>query len=236
MTWWFRILIILLVLGTIIFIYKYRVNQILKIERMRVGIAADLHDEIGSSLGSIVLRSRILQNEESWTERSKEEVKRIYHTSTQIASVMRDIVWFVNPDFDKLDDMILRMKDTVPALLGTLPYEFISPEEVLSTKLSLEFRRNIFLCYKEILHNITKHSKATKAEIKVYIQNGVFFLEISDNGTGFNADAYFNDDQIKTSGYGLKNIKRRINALGGHVKFESSAGNGTKIIIKIKTT
>lgn len=236
MTWWFKILVIIIIIGTIVFIYKYRVKQILKIERMRVGIAADLHDEIGSSLGSIVLRSRVLQNEESLSEKSKEELKRIYNTSSHIAAVMRDIVWFVNPDFDKLDDMILRMKDTAQTLLGGIQYEFISPEEILSTKLSLEFRRNVILSYKEILHNITKHSRAAKAEIKVFINNGVFNLEISDNGVGFDSDLFRKENKIKTGSNGLKNIERRIAALGGEVEVESATGTGTKVIIKVKTT
>ena len=236
MTWWFKLLVIIIVISTIIFIYRYRVKQILKIERMRVGIAADLHDEIGSSLGSIVLRSRILQDEESWTEKSKEELKRIYNTSSQISAVMRDIVWFVNPDFDKLDDMILRMKDTAQSLLGDIQYEFISPEEILSTKLSLEFRRNVILSYKEILHNITKHSRANKAEIKVDVNNGVFNLEISDDGVGFDPDLTGKENKNKTGGNGLKNIHRRMSALGGDVKVESVKGDGTKIIIRVKTT
>ena len=236
MTWWFRILILVFVITTLISIYKYRVNQILKIERLRVGIAADLHDEIGSSLGSIVLRSRLLQNDVSLTDKSKQELSRIYNTSSQIATDMRDIVWFVNPDFDKLDDMILRMKDTAQSLLGGVQYDFISPEEILSTKLSLEFRRNVFLSYKEILHNIAKHSSASKAVIKVHINNGLFSLEISDNGVGLIPGSIDKDGKITTRGSGLKNIIRRINTLGGHVKIESAKENGTNIIVVVKTT
>ena len=236
MTWWFRILVIVIIIAVLFSIYKYRVNQILKIERLRVGIAADLHDEIGSSLGSIVLRSRLLQNDVSLTQKSKEELQRIHNTSSQIATDMRDIVWFVNPDFDKLDDMILRMKDTAQSLLGTIQYEFISPEEILSTRLSLEFRRNIFLSYKEILHNIARHSGASEVLIKVHINNGTFNLEISDNGVGFEFDQSEKTGKNKTKGNGLKNIIRRINSLGGRVNIGSAKNKGTKITIGVKTT
>ena len=236
MTWWFRILVIIIMITSLFSIYKYRVYQILKIERLRVGIASDLHDEIGSSLGSIVLRSRLLQNDGTMTEKSKDEVKRIHNTSSQIATDMRDIVWFVNPDFDKLDDMLLRMKDTAQTLLGSIQYEFVSPEEILSTKLSLEFRRNIFLSYKEILHNIASHSRATEALIKVHINNGSFNLEISDNGVGLEFDPTKKDGSTRTKGNGLKNIIRRVNSLGGRVKIESAKDKGTKIIIGVKTT
>lgn len=236
MTLWFRILVVIILVAAVVAVYKYRVKQIVKLERLRVGIAADLHDEIGSSLGSIVLRSRLLQNEVSWSEKSKEELMRIHKTSSQIATDMRDIVWFVNPDFDKLDDMILRMKDTAQSLLGGVQYDFISPDEILSTKLSLEFRRNVFLSYKEILHNIARHSRASKAVIKVHINNGYFNLEISDNGVGLDPGAVGKDGKIGTKGSGLKNIVRRINTLGGRVKIESGKENGTNIIIGVKTT
>ncbi len=128
------------------------------------------------------------------------------------------------------------MKDTAQTLLGSIQYEFVSPEEILSTKLSLEFRRNIFLSYKEILHNIARHSGATEALIKVHINNGSFNLEISDNGVGIECDPTKRDGSTRTKGNGLKNIIRRVNSLGGRVKIESAKDKGTKIIIGVKTT
>jgi signal transduction histidine kinase len=235
-TWWFRTIIIILLLGTAILIYNYRVKQLLKIERMRLRIASDLHDEIGSSIGSIVLRSRILQKEANsdhessgWSNKSKEELTRIYNTSTQIAAVMRDIVWFINPEFDKLDDMILRMKDTTQSLLAGIQYDFTAPAEVLKLKLSLEFRRNIFLCYKEILHNIIKHSRADKVKIDINISGRTFFLSVSDNGVGFNVDAVSPTN-------GMKNLKRRTDLLNGQLTIQSAPGNGTEVKISVKTT
>ncbi len=232
-TWWFKSLAVLFIAGIVIFIYNYRVSQLLKIERMRVRIASDLHDEIGSSIGSIVLRSRTLQRENALSESSKEELGRIHGTALQTASVMRDIVWFINPDFDTLDDMILRMKDTAQFLLNGINYEFIAPDEILSVKLSLDFRRNVFLCYKEILHNIAKHSKAENVLIRITINKNNLELEISDDGSGFNYDK---DQQTNNNGSGLKNIHARIKNLNGRLNIISNPGKGTSVIINVKTT
>jgi ligand-binding sensor domain-containing protein/signal transduction histidine kinase len=241
MTWWFRISIAIAILGLIIFIYKYRVKQLLRIEQMRVKIASDLHDEIGSSIGSIVLRSRVLQKELSknpektgWTNKSKEELQRIYHTASQVAAVMRDIVWFINPGFDKVDDMILRMKDTAQNLLSETHYDFFAPNEILTSKLTLDFRRNIFLSYKEVLHNIVKHSKATKVIIRVSISNGILYLEISDNGIGFDTFKHWNSGI--SEGTGLKNLRKRMEVINGTINIQSAHGTGTKVIIGAKTT
>ncbi len=60
MTWWFKLLLITIFIGLIFLIYKIRVNQILKIERISLDLASDLHDEIGSNLSSISLDSEML--------------------------------------------------------------------------------------------------------------------------------------------------------------------------------
>jgi len=231
MTWWFRMLLTAGVIGLVVAVHNYRVAQLLKIERIRVQIATDLHDEIGSSLGSIVLRSRTLQKEKRWTKRSKEELARIHRTAMQTAGMLRDIVWLVNPDFDKLDDMILRMKDTAQSLLAGISYEFIAPDEVLLTRLSPEIRRIIFLSYKEILHNIAKHSKATEARIEVYTVNGMFHLEVSDNGMGFDINS-----NTASGGTGLKNVRKRMAVVEGQVDIQSAPNQGTTIALRAKTT
>jgi two-component system, sensor histidine kinase ChiS len=228
-TLWFRVSAVLIIISIIVMIYKYRVNQLLKIEQMRVRIASDLHDEIGSSLGSIVLRSRVLQKETKWSMKSKAELERIHNTAMQTASAMRDIVWFVNPDFDTLDDMILRMKDITQSLISCIPYEFAAPDEVLSVKIPLEFRRNIFLSYQEILHNISKHSQAAKVKIDIKITGNLFSITVVDNGIGFT----FNES---SRGNGLKNMQKRIAGIDGEIKIFPVPGEGTTIIITAKTT
>jgi two-component system, sensor histidine kinase ChiS len=228
-TIWFRVSAVLILITIIIMIYKYRINQLLKIEQMRVRIASDLHDEIGSSIGSIVLRSRVLQKETRWSVKSKAELERIHHTAMQTASAMRDIVWFVNPDFDTLDDMILRMKDITQSLISCIPYEFTAPREVLSVKIPLEFRRNIFLSYKEVLHNISKHSMATKVSIEIIISGNLFSITVRDNGIGFTIDE-------NSRGNGLKNMQKRILGINGEIKIMPVPGEGTTITINAKTT
>ena len=228
--WWFIVLLISILSILLFLLHRYRIKQLLKMESLRVRISSDLHDEIGSSIGSIVLRSRMLQKEENWNTKSKEELGRIQNTAIQTSEVLRDIVWFVNPGFDKLDDMILRMKDTAQSLLAGIPYEFISPEEIISVKLTLEFRRNLFLSYKEILHNIAKHSNANDVRIEVAISSGYFFLTVTDNGIGF---VFHNN---KVSGNGLISIKKRMEAMNGKMEINSAKNKGTVVKLSAKTT
>lgn len=233
--WWF-ILVGVFIISILIFLgHRYRVNQLLKIEFIRTRISRDLHDEIGSSVGSIVLRSRMLQKEIKLDEKSKEELEKIKNTAAKVSETLRDIVWFVNPEFETLDDMILRMKDTAQSLLSGILYEFISPDEILLIKLSLDFRRNVFLSYKEILYNIAMHSNATKVKIETRTAGGVFFLEISDNGVGFESKDGIISNKI-SGGNGLKNLVKRMTVINGSVDIRSNLNQGTTILLSAKTT
>ena len=72
MTWWFKLLIVLAISFTGFLLYRFRVNQLLKIERIRYDIASDLHDEIGSNLSSISVDGQLLQKSDSLTEKERE--------------------------------------------------------------------------------------------------------------------------------------------------------------------
>lgn len=80
----------------------------------------------------------------------------------------------------------------------------------------------------ECINNIIKHSKASKAIINLKLKENIFFLEISDNGIGFDTSKISPD-----SGIGLSQIIARIDSVGGVIKINSEINKGTKIFIKV---
>ncbi|MBX2991896.1 MAG: hypothetical protein KF749_12110 [Bacteroidetes bacterium] len=98
-TWWFRLLAAGVLIGIGAAIYNYRVAKLLEMERMRVRIASDLHDDIGSSLSSIAMITDVVRR------RLPEETKDSGHLATatsaarSAADALRNIVW-VNPEHD----------------------------------------------------------------------------------------------------------------------------------------
>jgi len=95
--------------------------------------------------------------------------------------------------------------------------------------MSLEFKRTIFLFYKECLHNIVKHSAASMVNIDVLYAGRTVVLTITDNGKGFNPKSH-------TSGLGLKNLKARAEQINGDLDISSEPGKGTRISLSVKTT
>lgn len=197
-------------------------HQALEEERMR--IARDLHDDVGSNLSSIVLLSQMCPAP------APAELADIRRVASETIDALRDIVWFINPAYDSLGDLIERMKGACSDLLPGLPNTFECGTIPADTKLAPVFRRNLLPAFKESLHNAAQHSGATRIGIRADLSDGVFCFSISDNGTGF-------DESNVTLGNGLRSLRRRAAELGGEVRIEAGPdGSGTRVTFSARLT
>ena len=224
-TWWFKLALALTVVMTLAMAYKLRVGAERKLNRLRLRIARDLHDEVGSNLGSIALLSEVIPKQPN----SGGEIAEIRRVAVQTIESLRDIVWFLDPKSDNLPDLILRMKEVSRTMLPGIPFEFQSPALNGAVVPSLEFRRNVFPMFKEILHNIAKHAGASRVEIRIAVEGHRFRLQVSDNGCGFDAARV-------RAGNGLKNLRRRTAELGGSIEFQSRSEGGSEVTLKADIT
>jgi len=228
-TWWFRLLALLAIAGLLEGVHKYRVAKKLEIERTRNRIARDLHDDLGSKLSSIALMSELVQRQQRLGENEMSLLQQISTGSRRIVEAMGDIVWAINPDYDKLDDLLLRLKDVAAELLAQkqIAFTFHFPEQELLQSLPMNFRRNLLLIYKELLHNIIKHAQATHVDIKLAKTDGLLILTIADNGAGF-------DPKAVKHGEGLKSMQARATEINGKLAIESLSDQGTKVTLTVK--
>jgi len=228
-TWWFRLLVIS-GLGLMLWgVYAWRINALKKVEQLRVRIANDLHDEIGSNLGSIALRSRMLSRRITSGEDQKNllEIDRI---SRQTAVAMRDIVWLINPEKDQLEALRFKLKQIASQLLVDIPYEFHTDIDNKDQVVPLHIRQNMIFIFKEMLHNIIKHSGANKVEISFFRRKNSMMLSASDNGKGFDPSGVDGD------GIGLNSIRRRCDEMNARLQIESCGEEGTRFEILIPIT
>ena len=226
-TWWFRGLIAGLVVALLAAAYQYRVKRLLELERMRLRIASDLHDDVSSNLSGIALMSQIVEQQPGLAPEQRHQLARIARTAQQTVEDLRNIVWLVDPGHDRLDDLLLKMKDTTATLLNGTAYVFDVGDEADPGPLNMEFRRQVFLIYKEILHNIARHAQAASVEIAVSQRLNTFVLRVTDDGVGFAPSQ-------TQRGHGLRNLQRRADTLGGHLEIASQPGVGTQITLTVK--
>jgi signal transduction histidine kinase len=220
-TSWFRIVVVATGLLLLAAAYELRLASERRLTRLRLRIARDLHDEVGSNLGSIALLSEVMPKAPTG---SPEEVSEIRRIAVQTIESLRDIVWFLDPAGDNLAELILRMKEVSRTLLPGIPCDFQAAGETAAVVPSLEFRRNIFPIFKEILHNIAKHARASRVTISVKVTAREFQMKVHDNGIGF-------DEATVRKGNGLKNLRRRTADLRGALEFQSQPGSGTTVVL-----
>jgi len=225
-TWWFRMLVVSLLSGLLYIIYRYRLQQSLKLIGMRNEIASDLHDEIGSTLSSITVYSDIIHEKEE-DANLRQIAGRISESSRNILVVMSDIVWTINPKNDRFDNILIRMKSSANELLSAQDKKlhFTSDAALNNIKLQMNDRKNFYLIFKEALNNAVKYSKAGNIWINISLDAQQLVFTLRDDGSGFGSSDH-------TNGNGLSNMQLRSRELGGSITFKTAAGKGTEINLR----
>jgi signal transduction histidine kinase len=187
-------------------------------------ISTDMHDELGSGMTAIRLMSEIAKNK--MKENTPLEIEKISQSADDILNKMNAIIWSMNSKNDSLGNLISYIRAyTIEYLEATsVKCKVNIPESVPEKELSGDKRRNVFLCLKETLNNMLKHSKATELTINI-MTDGILEIKIYDNGIGVDLN------KIRQFGNGLKNIDRRMKSVGG--SFEIKNNNGTESILKL---
>lgn len=197
---------------------RQRLQQRRALDDLRRQIARDLHDEIGSSLGSIALMSEL-----ALRDGDVSTMEDIHHLSREAAESMRGIIWLVRESgMPTLEQLVETMRQTAGRLLSGVSWTLKAPSTPAPPVPSLDFHRHVFLFFKEAVHNAARHAKATKVRIDVDWSAHRFSLVIDDDGRGF-------DFSLATGGSGLDNLRHRAAALGGKVEILSRPSEGTRI-------
>lgn len=225
-TAWFITLIILICSSIIYATHRYRLQQSLKVERLRNKIASDLHDEVGSSLTRISIYADLVQNETANLE-SKNYLKGISALSREVVTTMSDIVWSIDNRYDTLEALLLRMKDFATEILQSknIDLHFSTSELQLNKVLDPGLKQNLYLIFKEAVNNIVKHSQASVVTILIQENRDGFLMRIEDNGKGLPSTE-------SVRGNGLRNMRRRAAAINGELEILISGG--TTISVKRK--
>jgi two-component sensor histidine kinase len=225
--WWFRLPALLIIIGITHALYRYRVAHLLALERLRSRIATDLHDDIGSTVTQIAILSEVA-GRHAGTEVQSEPLSDIANLSRELVDSMSEIVWAIDPEQDSLENLAHRMRrfgsDLFSAKGVLVKFGLATGEPNIA--IGADVRRQIFLIFKEALHNTVRHSGCTKVEVDFRLERGFIDLRIQDNGKGFDAR------QAKR-GHGLGSMEQRATQLDGRIQIDSAPGCGTTIQLQV---
>jgi hypothetical protein len=223
---WFAMAIVFTLLVITDLIRSYRMKQQNKIQALRQSIARDLHDDIGSALGSINILSKTVQRRIKGDTNTEYVISKIGTTAQKTLESMDEIIWTINPSKEKVIDLLVRMQNFAQPLLESegIQFNLVSNAPDLH-KLEMKVKRNFYLIFKELIYNAIRHARCTIIDVNVYKQNKLLVLEIKDDGIGINGAEYSDRN-------GLKNIKDRVSSIGGKLIITSENGKGTTCIVK----
>lgn len=223
---WFYIFSTILALAPFVIYFwrKYREQQ--KIAKIRWQLARDLHDDVGSTLSSIVVYSSVLQNRIK-NESDVAILNEIREKAGAITQEMADIVWAIQPDNESLLNFLQRFREFAVPLLESRNIR-IEWEGSIDTgvQLSMIQRRNLYLVCKEALNNCIKHADAHKFRFSYFVKRGSMEINLQDDGKGFDAESLERTN-------GLMNMQSRMQEIGGTFQINTSPGMGTRIKLQM---
>jgi len=244
-TWWFKITMAvaaaLLVGGGVYLASRRRMRHKLEriarereLERERSRIAHDIHDDLGASLTRIGMLSQAAVGEPNNSAHVAEYLSQIHTTTGELTRAMDEIVWAVNPRHDTLESLTDYISRFAQDFLGTAQIRFrlSLPVELPELSVRSEVRHNLFLAFKEAMHNAVKHSGANEVRVTLRFVPGGFQLVVADNGQGFDPQHAVTsaDKNRPTPGNGLRNLRSRLAQINGRTEIHSAPGEGTRVV------
>jgi signal transduction histidine kinase len=242
-TGWFRLAGVIFILGMVAASVRYISTQKLQrqlqllqqretLEKERARIARDLHDQLGANLTQVALLGEMAEADKDSPAEIESHAQQISQTARETTRSLDEIVWAVNPANDTLDGLVnyagkyaqeylaldgLRCRAELPAQLPAIPI----PPEV---------RHNVFLAFKEAVHNVVKHAQATEARIRLRLESEKFILEIEDNGRGTG------NQTAPQNRNGLRNMKKRMDDIHGEFWIGKAPEKGTIVRLTVPIT
>jgi signal transduction histidine kinase/ligand-binding sensor domain-containing protein len=231
-TWWFRFVMFAAFTVSIIAIVRYvsfrrlrgqlrAIEQQAALDEERARIARDLHDDLGGSLTQVAL---LLDTPQEKSAALDEHVQHCAAMVRQVVKAVDGIIWAINPRNDTLPYLIDYISEFAVEFLqaAEIRCRVELPDDLPDRQVSPEARHNLFLVVKQALNNIACHAHATEVWLRVAFKDGKIEIEIKDNGRGFVATP-------NPRANGLRNMRQRMEEIGGTFSVDSKPGEGTKI-------
>lgn len=204
-----------------------------KLQEQRLRISRDLHDNIGAQLTFII--SSIDNLKFGFTdigEKLGNKLSSISNFTTQTIYELRDTIWAMNKEAITFEDLQVRIANFIEhARNASEKTEFsfnIDPSVDQSYIFTSVQGMNVYRIIQESVNNSLKYSSAEEIEVNISKKEDQHYIEIIDNGIGFNPDTV-------ELGNGLNNLKKRAAEIGGNIEIISRTNRGTRVTLNFST-
>jgi signal transduction histidine kinase len=211
-------------------VYRARLAHLVGLERQRTRIALDLHDELGSGLGSIGILAGLLpagRVEEAERGRIAGEIAA---TAAELGSALADIVWSLDPRTATLEELATRLAEHGDRLFAgdDVDFRMQLARDWPAAELPLHLRRNVLLIGLEALHNAARHARAREVTLSLTQRRGLWELTRGDDGIGLEQGGPGNAHR----GRGLRGMRRRAAEIGATIEWLANPHGGTTVRLR----
>lgn len=241
-TWWFLSLVCIagigLISGTARYITRQRMERKLArlerqnaVEKERIRIARDMHDELGAKLTRISFLGDTARRCDSIPAETNQHIAKMSEAARELILSLDQIVWAVDPENDSLENLANYICRYASEFAKDSPIQckFKIPWKLPGLNVSTEVRHNVFLAVKEALNNAIKHSGATEIVLTITVKDGEFEICVSDNGCGIIETKDNGHQEMRRKGRGLTNMRQRLTMIRGKLELKSEPGCGTQV-------
>jgi signal transduction histidine kinase len=196
-----------------------------ELKALRLRLARDLHDEIGSNLAGIAVLGELGADSNGSDPRQQEDWREVQRAARQSMDSMREVLWLMDAREDSGHDFARQLQVTAARMLAGQEVVWTPIPEVLPARWTLQRRRQAFLIFKEALANIVRHARATRVELSLICGPDAVELAIADNGCGFDVGA-------GAGGMGLASMRERARSCRAVLEIHSESGRGTRVCLR----
>jgi len=206
-----------------------RLEQAHAIDKERMRIAQDMHDDVGGKLSRISFLSDMARRNVVESSEASRQIDEVSEAARDVIRTVDEIVWAVSPRNDTLESLAHYICRHAEEFFELTPVELELelPAEFPTHRLSAEVRHNLFCAVKEALNNVLKHAEASKVRVAFAASPASFQVSVIDNGKGFRTE------ELARSGDGLLNMRERLESIGGRRVLESQPGQGTRAVFTV---
>jgi signal transduction histidine kinase len=194
-------------------------------ERRR--IERDLHDGIQQNVVALIASLRLARNRLDRGALRSDDLAELQDQARETLADLRELAHGIHPQVLSDSGLVAAIESRTTRF--PVPLTIEADDELRARRFDPDVETVAFYTVREALANVAKHAGASQARVALTRKAGRLLIEVSDDGTGFDADV------VPEAQAGLTNIRDRVAAVHGHLELDSAPGRGTRLVVELPT-